>query len=434
MIRDISFSFVAEEIVRPGTDLEIRIKRQFDREVARAAVCLQQDGLNVATSIDVDEKNGTLNVSTKGLKPGQIREFAKSNDVGKVFFDDPKAVPDLVDSMAIARVPQAIALGFTGSNVRVAVFEEGPSDLSNLQFEDRYQSIPPASDHARLTSAIVKNNEPGKPHGYAPGCRLYSANSFNNDALRWALHRELPELAANGTGVAALGLSMSGTSFSAPAVAGTAALVQSANPTLKSWPEGCRAILLASADRNITGGTWVQDLATKVDQADGSGALNAFMAVSIAQQRRPRNSPATPRGWDIGSLTSADIGADQLARFRYHVHVPPQAQPGPIQFIHTVKVALAWNSKITLNAAGVATSSILTVDLDLIVRDSNGQQVAASASFDNSYEIVEFTGIAGRTYDIIIRRWSGTDLVWYGIAWNVTTRRFNVAPLVAGLE
>jgi hypothetical protein len=47
-------------------------------------------------------------------------------------------------------------------------------------------------------------------------------------------------------------------------------------------------------------------------------------------------------------------------------------------------------------------------------------QVGYSGSWDNSYEIAEFTGWPGETYTIKIRRWSGTDDVWYGIAWTVT--------------
>src|SRR5262249_12048260 len=54
-------------------------------------------------------------------------------------------------------------------------------------FEGRYTSSPPASSHARLTSAIIKNIEPRKPHGHAPDCDLYSANSSDNDALLWAI-------------------------------------------------------------------------------------------------------------------------------------------------------------------------------------------------------------------------------------------------------
>ena len=65
-------------------------------------------------------------------------------------------------------------------------------------------------------------------------------------------------------------------------------------------------------------------------------------------------------------------------------------------------------------------SSNLSVDLDLLVFDSNGGLVAHSSSWDNSYEVVEFAANHGTTYDIVIRRWSGTDDTWFGLAWNVT--------------
>jgi subtilisin family serine protease len=424
--------------------------------------------------------------------------------------------------MAVAQANQALALGHTGSGVRVAVFEDGPSDLTNLRYEARYQANPSASAHARLTSAIIKNVEAQKPHGYAPDCSLYSANSYDNAALNWAIQeqtctvvsqsfhrdteqtsgelsgddllkdwlalrlpfptiihaagngaaseyvnhkgyntisvgnhddqalamagssvfrnppslhsdRELPELAANGTTVSAVGHTDSGTSFAAPAVAGTVTLIQSVDDQLKSWPEACRAILFAAADRNVTGGTWTADLPARIDQSDGAGALNALMAVSIAQQHQQRNSAAMPRGWDVGSLTTESFGTDGYANFRYHVTVPQSILASPL-VIKTVKIALAWDSKITQDAAGTATSSILTVDLDLYVRDSTGVTVSSSVSFDNSYEIIEFQGTAGMTYDILIRRASGTDQTWYGIAWNVTSRFTRLDPILVETE
>jgi hypothetical protein len=82
---------------------------------------------------------------------------------------------------------------------------------------------------------------------------------------------------------------------------------------------------------------------------------------------------------------------------------------------------LAWDSAVTSSSSGdTATASTLTVDLDLIVRDSRGTQVAVAASWDNSYEVAEFSASPGETYEIVIRRWSGTDSVWYGVAWTVT--------------
>jgi len=141
--------------------------------------------------------------------------------------------------------------------------------------------------------------------------------------------------------------------------------------------------------------------------------VDAQAGVAIAQQRRWRDAPATRRGWDVGTLASSAVGADRLATFRYHVSVPA------LTFSPTVKVALAWDSAVT-SSGETATASTLTVDLDLIVRDSRGVQVAAAASWDNSYEVVEFAATPGQTYEIVIRRWSGTDSVWFGVAWTVT--------------
>jgi hypothetical protein len=442
------------------------------------------------------------------LPAAHVRKLATSDVVGAVFLDDRSAITDLGDSIAVARSDRAQNLGFDGTGVRVAVFEDGPSDTTNLTLAGRFTSTPAASNHARLTHAIIKNTESGRPHGHAPDCQLYSANSSDNDALRWAanqgctvisqsfhrnsepggsglqaddvlkdwlaLHwpyptivqaagnfwqgdadniqppssefvnhkgfntlaignhndtasamsgdsvfrnpasphgdRELPELAANGTGVTANGQTMSGTSFAAPATAGVAALLQDVDPVLCSWPEGCRAILLASAGRNVSGSTWWNDVASRSDASDGAGAVDAESGVRVAQQRRWRNAPATSRGWDVGTLSSADIGADRLTTFRYHVQVPQR------MWTPTVKVALAWDSSVS-SILGLPLASTLTVDLDLIVRNSQGVQVAAAASWDNSYEVVEFAATRGATYEIIIRRWSGTDSVWFGLAW-----------------
>lgn len=230
--------------------------------------------------------------------------------------------------------------------------------------------------------------------------------------------RELPEISANGTSVTAVGLTKSGTSMASPACAGVAALIQNTNATLEHWPEGCRAILLAGASRNVVDQTWWADVVDDLDASDGSGAVNALESHRIAGQHRARNAAASRRGWDVGSLRSADFNRSGLSNFSYRIQVP-RGVFGP----RRVKVALAWTSKVsTFSILGITIplSSKLTVDLDLKVFDANGAQVGYSGSWDNSYEIVEFTGMPGQTYTIRIRRWSGTDSVWYGIAWTVT--------------
>jgi hypothetical protein len=82
-------------------------------------------------------------------------------------------------------------------------------------------------------------------------------------------------------------------------------------------------------------------------------------------------------------------------------------------------VALAWDSAVT-SSGTTATASTLTVDLDLLVRNAAGTQVASAVSWDNSYEVAEFAATPGETYEIVIRRWSGTDSVWFGVAWTVS--------------
>lgn len=448
----------------------------------------------------------------------QVKTVAARPEVAGLYFHETGGVEDLTDSMAIANSDDVHGLGFTGSGVKVAIWENAPDVTTNLSIAARYKSSGlTLSDHSRHTHGIVKNIERNKPHGHAKSCSLHSANTKDLGALRWAAQekgctvisqsfhrdsepesgsmsyddiykdwlalqwpypticqaagnywngdyddidppeseyvnhkgynslavgnhndaanamsgdsvfrnpssshgdRELPEIAANGTGVTTVGLTKSGTSMASPAAAGCAALIQSVDGTLKSWPEGCRAILLAGAKRNIAGQTWWQDVVANVDASDGSGAVDALEAVNIAKQRRWRNAAATMRGWDVGTLRSSDIGSNRRTTFSYSVKLGTT-------FIapRHVKVALAWDSKITMFPfpfINLPIASRLTVDLDLQIFDSRGNQVGYSGSWDNSYEIAEFDGKPGETYTIKIRRWSGTDDVWYGIGWTVT--------------
>lgn len=81
-----------------------------------------------------------------------------------------------------------------------------------------------------------------------------------------------------------------GTSFSAPYVAGTAALVLSANPELT--PEEVRTVIKSSAD----------DIGPEgVDPSSGYGLVNATSAVTIANEMSD-NEPTDPTPKNIGGI------------------------------------------------------------------------------------------------------------------------------------
>jgi Subtilase family len=451
------------------------------------------------------------------LSKNDILTLAKDPDVGTIFLHEPEGIDDLQDSINIANTNYVHSVGVTGRNVKIAVWECGPDIATDLVITDIYDSSQSCKrEHARLTTAVIKNKQTVGPHGHAPDCIMHSANSKDLDALAWAVNdkectvisqsfhrnseqtssvlslddvykdwlvlhwpyptilqaagngtqteyvnhkgynslaigshndsagdmagdsafrnpssshgdRELPELCANGTNVSAVGSAMSGTSFAAPAVAGISALMQSVNSSLKIWPEGCRAILLAGAKKNVTAGTWWNDVINGNDSMDGSGAVNAYESCSIAENRVLPNGIAL-RGWDARTLSSANFGSDGISTFIYHARVPIYG------IGTTLKVALAWDSKVDIQFPFGGIVDSLTVDLDLEVYDENGNLVAYSYSWNNSYEIVEIGVRAGKTYTIKIRRYSGTDSTWFGIAWTVYGFIFGGVPDIVGTQ
>ncbi|KAI1113066.1 peptidase S8/S53 domain-containing protein [Nemania sp. NC0429] len=388
---------------------------------------------------------------------------------------------DLANSIAVAKSAQVVVAGYAGEEIHVAVHEYGQyTDTPNAEHDG----------HSRLTHAIVKNIEPDRPHGHAPGCKLYSANDETNAAVEWALNqdctvsaratieatkwpfptftlapgnfhdgdgekyvnhksynslkvgshhdnglemaatseyrnppsdhndRELPEIAANGTVVSANGQIKSGTSFAAPAVAGVVALIQQMNRRLKRYPEVCRAIVLASANREVVGGTWWGDVAAKVDGRAGAGSIDAECGMDIATQVRCAYALPSSHGWDFGYLASDDFDDNGVAGAMYYIEVPPASKTTAASMSYIAKAALTWNSKVS-SSNGRPTSSKLTVDLNLVVRDAKGAIATVSASFDNNYEIVEFYVQPGDTYEVSIVKSSGTPDTRYGIAWSV---------------
>lgn len=507
------------DVKQRNTKLKDKTRQESDDE-KRLRKTIQIRGREFANKIKRKYKSETVTIDGSApvvytmLTRSQVLYLAKDRNVGRIFLYEPEGIDDLQNSINIAASNYVHGYGVTGSNVRVAVWENSPSRVTNLVIAAFYDpSLQVTSDHARLTTAILRNNERNKPHGHAPACIIHSANRKKNEALYWAVRdmrctvvsqsfhkpsepgsstltfddiykdwlvlnrpyptilqaagnywlgdpddisppeseyvnhkgynslaignhddsastmsgssvfrnpssphgdRELPELCANGTDVTADDLTETGTSFATPAVAGITALIQEADSTLQVWPEGCRAILLAGATRNVADGTWWNDVSSGIDPKDGSGAANAYQSYAITENRVVRNG-TSERGWDVGTLSSRDFDSNKISRFSYHVRTPIS---GWSPFAR-VKIALAWDSVVDINVFPPWLSSHLTLDLDLLVYDVNNNLVGSSESWDNSYEIAEFSARANTTYTIKIRRWSGSNDTWFGIAWNV---------------
>jgi hypothetical protein len=96
------------------------------------------------------------------VTPDQIREIKERPEVPGIFLHETDGIDDLEDSIEIANSDDVHALGYDGSGVRVAVWENGPDktdDLTATAFYDPSQSK--TSEHSRNRHGIVKNKEEG---------------------------------------------------------------------------------------------------------------------------------------------------------------------------------------------------------------------------------------------------------------------------------
>lgn len=206
------------------------------------------------------------------------------------------------------------------------------------------------------------------------GCSSWrDPTSLGND-------REKPEVVAPGKNIMTLSnsspwtTSASGTSFAAPMVTGMIALMfQRDCCTLFIAPEMTKAIVLASAIHNIEG-------SSRLSELDGVGAILADRADSII-----RRSNAY---WDhtVLSCSSSTTSVD--------------ATTMSLTSGTRTRVAIAWST----NTSYPDYASRPSTDIDLEVVNSSGVVVASSRSFDNTYEIVDFTPSSSGTYKLRVKK------------------------------
>lgn len=209
--------------------------------------------------------------------------------------------------------------------------------------------------------------------------------------------REKPEVAAPGANITTTITSPnfncnteeigSGTSFSAPAVAGLAADLMQANPALKVFPESTKALIMAGATDNVEG-------AVGLSEKDGAGGVNALTSYTSAINNRYQWRSVVAGSFDSNRDITFDLGWVNAGQ--------------------RVKVALVWDS----NPSFDYTTDPLNADLDLYVFGPN--QLAASASYDNSYETVDFVANASGNFQIKVKnfRFDGFN-EYLAVAWSL---------------
>lgn len=226
---------------------------------------------------------------------------------------------------------------------------------------------------------------------------MWPTSSFRDPV---SLHndREKPEVAAPGANIkttimapnfncnnAEIG---SGTSFSAPVVAGIAADLMQVNPGLRIFPESVKALILAGATDNVEG-------AAGLSEYDGAGGVNALTSYTSVVNNRYTWRNVIPSSFDANRDITINMGWVNAGQ--------------------RVKVALVWDSTPTADYL----TDPLKADLDLFVQGPN--QFLGSASWDNSYEVVDFTATVSGPFQIKVHnfRFEGAN-EYLAVAWSLS--------------
>ncbi len=222
-----------------------------------------------------------------------------------------------------------------------------------------------------------------------------NSSSSYKDPTSTHSDREKPEVAAPGTSITSLVMAPtgncatgnvgSGTSYSSPMVAGIAGLLMEAKPALKLYPESVKALIMAGARDNVEG-------AARLSEYDGAGGVDAFSSYNSAINNQYKWMYVTPSTFDASGYITIDMGTIEAKK--------------------RVKVALVWDS----TPSSDYTTDSLKADLDLKV---TGPGVTKwSLSWDNSYEVVDFTVPTTGKYTIKIKNFSfkGTN-EYVAVAW-----------------
>lgn len=264
-------------------------------------------------------------------------------------------------------------------------------------------ALPQVDSPAKGWNVLTVGNYDDKNDAAWSNDEMNASSCWVNPTVNGAGDREKPEVVAPGTSITGIETNgfiatKSGTSFSAPQVAGLAALLIDRDGNLAFWPVATRAIIMASATHNIEGYTAIP---TGLDLRDGAGGINAALADIVAQNRNTsETTPCAASCWWGYAINNSEfpVGSRQLRYFT--------ARGGD-----RVRVAIAWWSHADCTSQFACNFDRLDTDLDLGIVGPDGQYVqnAWSASHDNNYELVDFVAPQTGQYRIEVIKARATE-------------------------
>lgn len=244
-----------------------------------------------------------------------------------------------------------------------------------------------------FTSGGNTGEDSGNVCSPGKGLNLITVGNYDDDGMTmrdsspWRdpeTGNEKPELTAPGTNINAGGVTMSGTSQSTPHAAAFAADMMSDLAVLVDRPYLVKARMLAGATDVIKGDS---------DQL-GVGGVDFKSAHFHGKWSYWAGANSDFFKYDAADGTS-DGSIDRL------ITITGQWKK--------VRVAIAWMNRGSYTYAHADDSHAIGMDLDLKVYDPNGQYVGGSTSYDNPFEVVNFSPTVEGTYKLRISRPHNAD-------------------------
>lgn len=256
-------------------------------------------------------------------------------------------------------------------------------DWDNLAYDSRIAIFNAAGNEGGATNVIIS---PAKGiNVVAVGNYNDATNTINASSsyLDPEIEADKPELSAPGTDIAAGGFTMTGTSMAAPHAAAMAADLASKYTFYRRRPHVINAVMIGGATDSISGGK------DKV----GAGGIDFLSAAYNGWHYYYQGGNSAFTSFDSGDGASDSYISKKVS----------------ISAGSKVRVAIAWQNRGDYTYDHRGDAHPIGQDLDLSVYGPTGAYVGGSASWDNPYEVVNFTPSTTGTYTIKVKRYANRD-------------------------